>query len=55
MELYYNTDTVAVRDVISDYSFDDSTPCIAVVTEYQGCPFTLPAGKRNFMKVQHIF
>lgn len=36
--------TATVRDVIPDYTFDDSTPMVAVVTCYQSAPFTIWLG-----------
>ena len=36
--------TVCVRDVIPDYVFDDTTPAVAVVTEFQDYPFTIFVG-----------
>lgn len=33
--------TVGVRDVIPDYCYDQVTPCVALVTEYQSYPFTI--------------
>lgn len=37
--------TVGVRDVIPDYCFDDVTPNVAVVTEFQSYPFTMYVGE----------
>ena len=37
--------TVTVRNVIPDYCMDDSTPNVAVVTEFQSYPFTLFVGE----------
>ena len=37
--------TVSVREVIPDYCLDDSTPNVAVVTEFQSYPFTLFVGE----------
>lgn len=37
--------TVIVRDVIPDYTLDDTTPTVAVVTQFQGSPFTLYVGE----------
>lgn len=37
--------TVNVRDVIPDYCFDDTTPNVAVVTEFQSYPFTIFVGE----------
>ena len=37
--------TVGVRSVIPDYCFDDVTPNVAVVTEFQSYPFTLYVGE----------
>lgn len=37
--------TVSVRDVIPDYCFDDVTPSVAVVTEFQSYPFTIFVGE----------
>lgn len=37
--------TVGVRDVIPDYCFDDRTPNVAVVTEFQSYPFTIFVGE----------
>ena len=36
--------TVGVRDVIPDYCYDDVTPCVALVTEFQSYPFTIYVG-----------
>ena len=37
--------TVGVRDVIPDFCFDDVTPNVAVVTEFQNYPFTIFVGE----------
>lgn len=37
--------TVGVRDVIPDYCSDDTTPSVAVVTEFQSYPFTVYVGE----------
>lgn len=37
--------TVSVRDVIPDYCLDDTTPTVAVVTQYQDNPFTMYVGE----------
>lgn len=37
--------TVEVIDVIPDYCFDDVTPCVAIVAEFQSYPFTLFVGE----------
>lgn len=37
--------TVGVRDVIPNYCFDDVTPCVALVTEFQSYPFTIYVGE----------
>ena len=37
--------TVCVRDIIPDYCFDDVTPNVAVVTEFQSYPFTIFVGE----------
>lgn len=37
--------TVSVRDVIPDYCMDNITPNVAVVTEFQGYPFTIFVGE----------
>lgn len=37
--------TVCVRDIIPDYCFDDVTPNVAVVTEFQSYPFTVFVGE----------
>lgn len=37
--------TVSVREVIPDYCLDDSTPNVAVVTEFQSYPFTMFVGE----------
>lgn len=37
--------TVGVRDVIPDYSSDNLTPNVAVVTEFQSYPFTIFVGE----------
>lgn len=37
--------TVIVRDVIPDYTLYDDVPTVAVVTEFQGGPFTLYVGE----------
>lgn len=37
--------TVCVRDVIPDYCFDEVTPCVAIVTEFQCYPFTIYVGQ----------
>jgi len=37
--------TVEVIDVIPDYCFDDVTPCVAIVSEFQSYPFTLFVGE----------
>ncbi len=36
--------TVCVRDVIPDYVFDNTTPSVAIVTQFQSPPFTLRVG-----------
>ncbi len=36
--------TVCVREVIPDYVLDDTTPTVAVVTEFQDYPFTIFVG-----------
>ena len=36
--------TATVRDVIPDYCLDDTTPLVAVVTEFQSQPFTVYVG-----------
>lgn len=38
--------TVYVRDVMPDYIEDDTTPNIAVVTEFQESPFTVYVGEK---------
>lgn len=37
--------TATVRDVIPDYCLDDTTPLVAVVTEFQSQPFTVYVGE----------
>lgn len=37
--------TVSVHEVIPDYCMDDSTPNVAVVTEFQSYPFTIFVGE----------
>lgn len=37
--------TVGVKYVIPDYCYDDKTPTIAVVTEFQSYPFTMFVGE----------
>ncbi len=37
--------TVGVRDVIPDYCYDNTTPTVAVVTEFQSYPFTIFVGE----------
>lgn len=37
--------TVSVRDVIPDYSYDSTTPLVALVTQYQSYPFTMFVGE----------
>lgn len=37
--------TVSVRSVIPDYCYDDKTPTVAVVTEFQSYPFTMYVGE----------
>lgn len=37
--------TVSVRDVIPDYCLDDTTPTVAVVTQFQDNPFTMYVGE----------
>ena len=44
--------TVGVRDVIPDYCFDDVTPCIALVTEFQSYPFTIYVGEEIGSQLQ---
>ncbi len=36
--------TVCVRDVIPNYVFDNTTPSVAIVTQFQCPPFTLDVG-----------
>ena len=49
--------TVGVRDVIPDYCFDDVTPNIAVVTEFQSYPFTIFVGEEigRQLKVGEVY
>lgn len=44
--------TVGVRDVIPDYCFDDVTPCVALVTEFQSYPFTIYVGEEIGSQLQ---
>lgn len=37
--------TVSVRDVIPDYCLDETTPTVAVVTQFQDNPFTMYVGE----------
>ena len=37
--------TVTVRDVIPDYCLDETTPTVAVVTQFQDNPFTMYVGE----------
>lgn len=49
--------TVGVRKVIPDYCFDDVTPNIAVVTEFQSYPFTIFVGEEigRQLKVGEVY
>lgn len=44
--------TATVRDVIPDYTFDDSTPMVAVVTCFQSTPFTVWLGEELASQVK---
>lgn len=44
--------TATVRDVMPDYTFDDSTPMVAVVTCFQSTPFTVLLGEELASQVK---
>ena len=49
--------TATVRDVIPDYCLDDTTPLVAVVTEFQSRPFTVYVGEelgKKLLEVQKL-
>ena len=49
--------TVSVQDVIPDYCFDNITPNVAIVTEFQSYPFTLFVGEEigRQLKVGEVY
>lgn len=44
--------TATFRDIIPDYCFDDVTPCVAVVSDFQSYPYTVFVGEELGAQLQ---